>query len=507
MNLNVIKFIGKIILAEVILFCLLSPCRSFSDTATKDVTLAWDANEQSNLAGYYLYHRIDSPGSRPSRIKIKGNTTTYTIRGLDPKETYIFWVTTYDGRHESGPSNEATLCRNWYRDEDGDGYGNPKISIQRCSYQSGYVENSDDCDDSDPDVAETCPEHNTIYIHPGQSIQTAINSAKDGDVIIIYSGTYKENIDFMDKAITVRSTNPNDPSVVASTIIDGSKKGTVISFYNDEKSDSILSGITVRNGNGIFGGGIYCTTSPTIINCVINENSANYGGGICCFYSSATIKNCTISRNSAKYGGAGIYGVMSPAAITNCTISKNTTARWGGGINFFLGSSTITNCIINKNSGSLGGGIYCGYSSPRITNTIIYENSTSSGGGGIYCTASSNPNITNCVISGNSARFYGGGIYSENGPFVITNCLFWENSPGDLFNKIKGTYTNINKDFNDNIKADPLFVNPVDGNFHIKPSSPCIDAGTGTGAPEKDKDGNQRPIGKGFDIGAYEFDN
>ncbi len=39
----------------------------------------------------------------------------------------------------------------WYEDADGDGYGNPNVSINSCDPQPGYVlENDEDCDDNDP---------------------------------------------------------------------------------------------------------------------------------------------------------------------------------------------------------------------------------------------------------------------------------------------------------------------------------------------------------------------
>ncbi|MCA9428078.1 MAG: hypothetical protein KC994_23570, partial [Candidatus Omnitrophica bacterium] len=54
-----------------------------------------------------------------------------------------------------------------------------------------------------------------------------------------------------------------------------------------------------------------------------------------------------------------------------------------------------------------------------------------------------------------------------------------------------------------NIDADPLFVDPENGDFHLQAASPCIDAGTDTGLTT-DFDGNPRPIGR-FDMGAFEF--
>ncbi len=120
------------------------------------------------------------------------------------------------------------------------------------------------------------------------TIQDAIDAAQDGDTIIVQPGIYTENINYGGKAIVLTSTDPLDPSVVSSTIIDGNQNGSVVTFDSSETSGSVLSGFTIRGGNGTlidgkhYGGGIYigkgCT--PTIRHNNIIGNTADIGGAI-----------------------------------------------------------------------------------------------------------------------------------------------------------------------------------------------------------------------------------
>jgi PKD repeat protein len=68
------------------------------------------------------------------------------------------------------------------------------------------------------------------------------------------------------------------------------------------------------------------------------------------------------------------------------------------------------------------------------------------------------------------------------------------------------TYTDIwhGHDGEGNLNEDPRFIDAAAGNFHLQYVSPCVDTGTADGAPADDLDNNPRPVGSGFDMGAYE---
>jgi hypothetical protein len=293
------------------------------------------------------------------------------------------------------------------------------------------------------------------------TIQDAIDTASGGDTVLVAPGTYVENIDFKGKAITV--TSEQGANV---TVIDGNQAGSVVTFQNDEGSDSVLQGFTVTNGHSENGGGIYCKdSSPTIANDIIAWNAVNiaygaaYGGGIYCDNSSPTITDNTITGNMAVCSGysAGCGGGIccrsdSSPAIINNTLSEN-SANGGGGIYCEYSSPTITTNTISENTADGGGGICCEYSSPTISDNAITGNTVIDGGGGgivcqnnssttitsnnitgniaggfIYggfggglCSRDSSPTITNNIISNNSASFGGGAIYDLYSSLTITN--------------------------------------------------------------------------------------
>jgi len=319
-------------------------------------------------------------------------------------------------------------------------------SVELVPYQpkTYYVNATDGSDDNDGLTPETA----------FATIQKAIDSSFDGDTVIVADGTYtgpgNRDIDFLGKAIAVRSESGPENCIID---CNGTEAEHHRGFYfnGGEDKNSIIDGLTVANGYGpgedvenrwiLRGGAILCSaSSPTIINCTIKGNLGDdRGGGICCTDgSNPTIKNCTITDNFAEYGG-GIYcNASSSPIITNCTITGNKgpgcygICSFGGGIYCRDSNPLITKCTISSNRADCGGGISCYGSSPTITHCTTIGNSASHHGGGIYCEATSSPIITNCTISGNTSGWgwvgSGGGILCYNSSPTITNATITGNS-------------------------------------------------------------------------------
>jgi len=147
------------------------------------------------------------------------------------------------------------------------------------------------------------------------TIQEGIDASADSDTVLVYPGTFLENIDFSGKNITVASlylTTGNE-EYIYNTIIDGNQNGSCVRIMSGEDSTTVLSGFTLTNGSGstyyedgpICGGGIFfMETQANIDNCLINNNNAYGGGGVFCRLSQISLSDVDIINNHAGAGGA-----------------------------------------------------------------------------------------------------------------------------------------------------------------------------------------------------------
>jgi hypothetical protein len=281
--------------------------------------------------------------------------------------------------------------------------------------------------------------------------------------------------------------------------------------------------------------GTYAISSPIVID---NKDIAIYGG----FSGSETQQNQrNWKTNVTVVDGQNLvdncFRILTAAAtIDGFTITRGgrgALTSEGGGI-FIFGCwsefPVISNCTFLNNSVNYGGGAIANeYSSPRITNCTFWGNSASFGGA-IFNVAVSSPFITNCTFSGNTA-WSGGAIansanYDEIPYPTITNSILWGDiatgagNPKEfhgITNLNAHSHNNIDQagfaGINGNIRQDPIFVSGS-SNLHLRPGSPCIDAGRNDAffLPSIDLDGDPRIIDGDengtatVDMGADEFD-
>jgi probable HAF family extracellular repeat protein len=387
----------------------------------------------------------------------------------------------------------------------------------------------------------------TIHV-PGDvaTIQDAITAAVGGDSVLVAPGTYTENLDFLGKAITVLSEQGP-----ATTAIDGSYADTVVKFHSAEGRASILQGFTIEHGLAFQGAGIFIDeASPSIIGNVITGSRGCDGVGLYILGGSALIEGNAITHNvrtlcTGGTGGGGIWlagGVDDSVEIVGNLISENRVDDAGGGgvavvgsgIALVQGNTIARNCVGNLTEGGDGGGILV----QGGTNTVISDNfiinNRGHGAGGISWSAPPSgvgPVIVNntIVVGENDGTTIANG-YSYDQTQVVNNILIAAGhqdaldfsvgvvpmlKANDVFSSFGVAYGNGEPDLtgsNGNISVDPAFVDPLNGDFHLRPESACIDAGANTAPdlPTTDVDGDARILAaKGatavVDIGADEF--
>lgn len=199
------------------------------------------------------------------------------------------------------------------------------------------------------------------------TIQGGIIASTDSDTILVYPGTYYENIDYLEKSLTVASLyiiTPED-SLINQTIIDGNQQFRCVTI--DDCTSASLIGFTIQNGVAIQsevfesyqGGGIY-------VNSVINMY----------------VSKCKIVNNIA-YSGGGLYIIHANAELSGNIISKNRGIRYAGGLCFTGNNTTVQFNETNLNSiflnySATGSDIYIGYSIQGVVDIIadtltVYE--------------------------------------------------------------------------------------------------------------------------------------
>lgn len=298
---------------------------------------------------------------------------------------------------------------------------------------------------------------------PGQSatIQAAINAAVAGDEIIVAPGTYHEAIDFIGKAVTLRSSD--GPKL---TILDGTGLQTsVVQAVSKEGVGTRLQGFTITGGAGVvgsgggrFGGGLYHQSEMIVVDCVFADNmlsspwfsagGAVYGGGSAMFIACSFIHN----GGGAVFNGydhpmfvdcefrdnpeGGMANLASSPTRINCRFENNTSIAGGAVYNStvlytpepqYIRCSFIGNHAAGEWGERAGGAIYnvtfAGSAAKYIDCEFIGNDADN---GGAICNPGSQSKIVGCTFRGNQA-YTGAAIASFANDTVIDRCVFEEN--------------------------------------------------------------------------------
>jgi subtilisin family serine protease len=463
-------------------------------------------------------------------------TTSHTIRlkGLNPNTQYFCIVEAYDRAENVNTDSNGSTCY---------AFDSPYYSVP-----DGYA-----------------------------TIQAAIDAAPERAEIMVRDGVYTGDgnvfINFGGKALTLRSENGPD-----STVIDCEGTHQAFYFLSGETPDTVVEGLRIINGmNATGGGAVYCDydSAPTLRNCVFERNRApvwGIGGAVWSFASSPAFEDCVFLNNEASdacgavwcnaggqpqfkrclfygnrasYAGAigfggtdgrlidcilignhsrtsgGAVGVGGNAGLMNCRIADNSAGRGGGGV-FYWGdvgqvgaTLSISNSVLSGNKSADQGGAYIGPGGPsslsstvRFTNCAVVNNSAVSTGGAIVADDSlSLTTIENSILWGNTA--------ADGAQAAVLNSAELDITHSDVQSGRLGVRLETGATLNwgaGNIDNDPGFFFRDD--YHLKPTSPCIDAGTDSpsgGLADTDFDGETRQLdGNGDqnavpDMGPFEF--
>lgn len=226
--------------------------------------------------------------------------------------------------------------------------------------------------------------------------------------------------------------------------------GNAVGVFVVDGAPATMSGLIITGGSAGVGGGVRNDGGTlNLLNAVVRGNAASgQGGGVATRFGGTTfLAGSTISGNTAAAGGGGLLNSGGTLVVTNTTVTGNTAAAVGGGGLLANGTSTaLVNVTIAANTGPVGGGL-----------------------------ANTGPQIT------------------------LTNTIIGANVGGDSAGPIGGSNNVIGVD----PKLSPLgdYGGPTPTMAPL-PGSPAINAGTPTGAPDRDRRGQAR-TGR-IDAGAFE---
>ncbi|MGW1323262.1 right-handed parallel beta-helix repeat-containing protein [Streptomyces antibioticus] len=158
--------------------------------------------------------------------------------------------------------------------------------------------------------------HRTLHVvHPGESVQKAVDAAEPGDTVLLTPGTYRESVSLTTSGVTLRGTGPR--TVLRPAPVTTTKKaanscaaaghGICVTGTKDRKVERVtIAGLTV---SGFTKHGVYAVDTDRL-----------------------TVRRVTAEKN-------GVWGIATEASTRG--VYRDNTARDNGDAGLFL-ANTVT---------------------------------------------------------------------------------------------------------------------------------------------------------------------
>jgi len=265
------------------------------------------------------------------------------------------------------------------------------------------------------------------------TVQAGIDSAGNGDLVLVEPGAYYENINLRGKEIHLKGDAGPEVTILDGTYGDSS----VVVCDSGETNRTIIEGLTITHGKGSIqaggrlGAGILCLeAAPVIRGNIVRDNRAASQPGASGF---------------SWGGGILAYSSTEVVIIEDNVIENNFTTGNGGGL--VPGACIIRRNVIRGNSTSEGdgGGIRLGDVRATIQDNLFLENVAGDHGGGIYVTNThAIPALDidvawNLFLSnqaegkGGVSDCSGGAMWVEGGAHVHQNTIAFNDAEGQSY--------------------------------------------------------------------------
>jgi hypothetical protein len=352
----------------------------------------------------------------------------------------------------------------WYLDADEDTHGGTS-STTACTAPDGYVDSSDDCDDSNsatyPGAPEVCDAaaNDCGAWDPSLEAGAASFLSADGswsDVSADLSAAYPISSPgtlwlcegHFTSTVEIRADA--DIRGRGAVILDASGAGPVVSVSAGatvQLENLILQGGSTDRGGGLqiaagadvvvrdsvisgnvasaSGGGIHTDGGAVALyNVEVSDNSAPSGGGIALETGSTlTTDGCSIHSNVATADGGGVYASSTSEAaavsieMIDTQLLENTASGYGGAMSLDTATAILETVVVRENTASLGGGgVVVTYATLKLTDTVLSVNTSTGRGAALYLDDHATVTCTSSAASTSSSTY---GVHSSKGTYAV----------------------------------------------------------------------------------------